>query len=399
VYEVLAGVKVVEVASWLFAPGCGAVLADWGADVIKVETPKHGGDPYRGFFHVGGVNPLLELANRGKRSVALDISVPAGREALLRLVREADVFVTSLLPGPRSRLGIEVADLRAVNDSLIYVRASGYGPRGPDAETGGYDVVAAWARGGLADFLTPPDAAEPTPPPGGIGDIVGGFCGAGAVAAALFKRAQTGQPSEVDVSLLHGAMWIFSTVLQMHANGGAEQFSAGGRRAVPNPLVNCYRTQDGRWIWIALLQPDPLWPSFCEHIDRPELRDDPRFADFEARSKNRTALVDVLDEAFASRTVDEWRERLKSFEGVWDVSQTAREVIRDPQVLANGYLSAGKQPGPPLSVVTSPAQFDGQALGPVRRAPEHGQHTEEVLLECGYSWEQISELKSQGASI
>lgn len=398
-YDVLAGVKVVEVASWLFAPACGAILADWGADVIKIEPRKSGGDPYRGFFKTGEVNPVIELANRGKRSVALDLSSAAGREALMRIVSNADVFVTSLLPARRRQLGVDISDIRAVNESIIYVRASGYGPRGPNADTGGFDVAAAWARPGIAAFLTPPDAAEPTPPPGGIGDCVGGLSGAAAVAASLFKRERTGTPSEIDVSLLHGALWMGATILMWEANSGGEGLRApvGGRRALPNPLVNSYKTKDGRWLWLAVLQPDPKWRSFCEHVGHPELFDDPRFADFEARRKHNTELIDILDEIFASRTLDEWRERLRTFDGVWDPTQTLDEVVRDPQVLANGYFAAGEEPGPPLSVVTSPAQFDGQPLSKVRRAPEHGQHTEEVLLECGYSWEEISSLKERGA--
>jgi crotonobetainyl-CoA:carnitine CoA-transferase CaiB-like acyl-CoA transferase len=400
-YDVLAGVKVVEVAAWLFAPSCGAILADWGADVLKIETPHHGGDPYRGYFHPGAVNPTIELANRGKRSVALDLSTLGGREALLRLVADADVFVTSLLPGPRSRLRIDVDDIRAVNPSIVYVRATGYGTRGPDAETPGYDAAASWARAGFGDVLTPPESAQPIPPPGGIGDCVGGLTGAGAVAAALYKRATTGEPVDVDVSLLHSGMWMNATILMMHANAGPEgsQMGRTDRRASPNPLVNSYKTKDGRWLWMVVIQPDPHWHSFCEHIGRPDLIDDPRFADFHARREHNTALIDILDAVFGSATIDEWRERLRTFSGVWDVSQTPQEVIDDPQARANAFVATGEEPGPPLTAVTSPAQFDNVVMATVPRAPEHGQHTEEVLLEYGFSWDEISALKEQGAVI
>lgn len=401
VYDLLEGVKVVEVAAWLFAPSCGAILADWGADVIKVEPPKNGGDPYRGFFHAGPVNPTIELANRGKRSIGIDVSTPEGREALLRLVADADVFVTSLLPGPRSRLRIDVEDIRAVNPSIIYVRASGYGPRGPDAETPGYDAAAAWARVGFADYLTPPDAPDPIQPPGGIGDCVGGLSGAGAVAAALFRRQRTGVPAEVDLSLLAGGMWMNATILMTHANPGQDGpvMQHRDRFAPRNPLSNNYKTKDGRWIALVVIQPDPHWESFCEHIGRPELVDDPRFANFHARAEHNRELVTILDEVFASRTVDEWRDRLSTFRGVWAVNQSPAEVVDDPQVLANGYIVPGEEPGPPMRAVSSPAQFDGRPLGPVRRAPEFGQHTEELLLECGYSWEQIIAMKDAGAIV
>ena len=399
-YDLLNGVRVVEVAAWLFAPSCGAILADWGADVIKVEPTTNGGDPYRGFFHNGPVNPTIELANRGKRSIAMDLSTPAGHEALLRLVADADVFVTSLLPGSRSRLGIEVADIRSANSSIVYVRASGYGPQGADAETPGYDAAAAWARVGFADFLTPPEASQPTQPPGGIGDCVGGLTGAGAVAAALFRRERTGVPAEVDLSLLASGLWMNATILMSNANpgpGGPVMHRRPEHRAVRNPLSNNYKTKDGRWIALVVIQPDPHWESFCRHVDHPEWIADPRFADFHARAAHNGELVDLLDEVFASRTVDEWRERLATFSGVWAVNQSAQEVLTDPQVLANGYLQPGLDPSPPLQVIASPAQFDRRPLGPVRRAPECGQHTEELLLESGYSWDQIIAMKEAGA--
>ena len=321
---------------------------------------------------------------------------------LLRLVADADVFVTSLLPGPRSRLRIDVADIRAVNPSIVYARATGYGTRGPEAETPGYDAAASWARAGFAEFLTPSDASQPIPPPGGIGDCVGGLTGAGAVAAALYKRAITGEAVDVDVSLLHTGMWMNATILMMHANAGPEgsQMRRMDRRASPNPLVNSYKTKDGRWLWMVVIQPDPHWHSFCEHLGRPELIDDPRFADFHARMEHNAALIEILDEVFASATLDEWRERLRTFPGVWDVNQTPRgSRRRSAGARERVRRTRCGEPGPPLTAVTSPAQFDNVAMATVRRAPEHGQHTEEVLLEHGYSWDEISVLKEQGAII
>ena len=400
-YDLLAGVKVIEVAAWLFAPTCGAILTDWGADVIKVEPTTNGGDPYRGYFHNGPVNPTIELANRGKRSVAIDLATPAGHEVLLQLIADADVFVTSLMSGSRGRLGINLADIRAVNPSIIYVRASGYGPRGPQAQTPGFDAAAAWARVGIAQFLTTPDAYQPTHPPGGIGDCVGGLAGAGAVAAALFKRERTGIASEVDLSLLASGLWMNATVLMMEANAGPDGslMSRPDRRTVRNPLSNSYRTKDERWMSMVVIQPDPHWRSFCEHIGRPEWADDPRFVDFEARMTHNRELIALVDEVFASRTLEEWRAALATFTGVWDVLLTPAEVVRDPQVRANDYLVPAQEPGPPLSGVASPAQFDGQPITAVSRAPEHGQHTEEILLACGYSWDDIAALKAQGAII
>src|SRR4051794_36687434 len=345
-YDVLAGVKVVEVAAWLFAPSCGAILADWGADVLKIETPHNGGDPYRGYFHPGPVNPTIELANRGKRSVALDLSTAGGRDALLRFVADADVFVTSLLPGPRARLRIDVTDIRAVNPSIVYVRASGYGTRGPEAETPGYDAAASWARAGFADFLTPPESPQPIAPPGGIGDCVGGLTGAGAVAAALYKRATTGEAGDVDVSLLHSGMWMNATILMMHANAGPDgsQMRRMDRRASPNPLVNSYKTKDGRWLWMVVIQPDPHWRSFCEHVGRPDLVDDERFADFHARMEHNTALIEILDDVFASATVDEWRGRVGTVSRGWGGKPTPPRGGGDPPAPPDPFLPAGGGP-------------------------------------------------------
>jgi crotonobetainyl-CoA:carnitine CoA-transferase CaiB-like acyl-CoA transferase len=399
VYDVLEGVRVVEVAAWLFAPSCGAILADWGAEVLKIEPTTNGGDPYRGFFHNGPINPTIELANRGKRSVALDLSSAGGHDALLRVVSDADVFITSMLPRVQRRLRITPDDIRSANPSVIYVRATGYGPRGPDAETPGYDAAVVWARGGFADWLTPPDADDPIPPPGGIGDCVGGLTMAGAVAAALYKRERSGRAPTIDVSLLASALWMNATVVMAHANPGPNGplFHTRDRLSPPNPLSNNYRTADGRWIALVVIQPDPHWRSFCEHLGRLDLFADPHFVDFHARMAHAHELVEILDAEFATRTVAEWRQRLEGFTGVWDVNQSPAELVDDPQVVANGYLPQGDEGGPSMRAVASPVQFDALPLGPVRRAPAHGADTDETLMDAGYSRDEIVEMKVSGA--
>jgi crotonobetainyl-CoA:carnitine CoA-transferase CaiB-like acyl-CoA transferase len=400
-YDVLRGVKVIEVAAWLFAPSCGTILADWGADVIKVESPNNGGDPYRGFFHDGPVSPTIELANRGKRSVAINLATDSGHQALLKLVADADVFVTSMLPAVRSRLKITLDDIRAANPSAIYVRATGYGPRGPNAETPGYDAAVVWARGGFAQWLTPDGAVDPIPPPGGIGDCVGGLTMAAAVSAALFRRERTGTTSVVDVSLLGSALWMNATILMSQANPGPNGpvFHQRDRLAPGNPLSNNYRTKDDRWIALVVIQPDPHWRSFCAHLDRLDLVGDPRFIDFQARRAHAEELVRILDAEFSTRTLADWRQRLEGFTGVWDVNQSPAELMDDPQVLANGYLPDGREPGPAMRAVASPVQFDEEPLGPVPRAPAHGAHTDEALLALGYSWDEIIEMKAAGAAL
>lgn len=407
-YDVLKGVKVVELAEWLFGPSCSAILADWGADVIKIERPP-AGDPYRGMYHAGLVSPPMELANRGKRSLSLNVATDEGKEVLAKLIATADVFVTSMLPSSRKRLGVELNDIRVMNPNVIYVRATGQGARGPDSEVGGFDISSAWARSGICDYLTAPDAVQPVQQPGGIGDLVAGLSAAGAVAAALYRRERTGQPSEVDVSLLHGAFWMFSFVLMNEANSNLESdtdddSAVGGlparkrfdRHEGVNPLVNPYRTKDGRWIWLVVLQPDPYWQEFCTILEDPELLE-PKFASFESRRTNFAELVSVLDRIFVSSTCAEWVEKLNRFTGIWRVANTPREALEDPQVAANGYLAQTAGDGPNVVMVTSPAQFDGRDLGVVNRCPEYGQHTEEVLLELGYDWDGITSLHDSNA--
>ena len=397
-YDVLDGVRVVEVSAWLFAPTCGAILADWGAEVIKIEA-LDGGDPYRGYFATGQVAPTIELGNRNKRSLAVDLKTDEGRAILSKLLSSADVFITSHLADSRRRLRIDLDDVRADNPDIIYVRASGHGIRGPDSQVGGYDLASAWARSGISAYLTLDGATQPVHQPGGTGDCVGGLSLAGAISAALFKRERSGVISEIDTSLLHVGLWMLAVVLNMEGNRGVGgvDMKRGLRTEMSNPLVNSYRTKDDRWLWMVVIQPDPHWSSFCEHIGRPELANDERFATFQARAENRTECIRELDECFASATLDEWRERLSTFRGVWAICQTPQEALSDPQVIANGYLSPIEGHGVDARTVTPPVQFDQLPLGPVNAAPQHGQHTEEVLLEYGYTWDDIARLKENGS--
>ncbi|MDJ0848337.1 MAG: CoA transferase [Myxococcota bacterium] len=400
--KVLEGVRVLEVAQWWFVPSAGGVLADWGADVIKVEHPVTG-DPQRGLITSGlvpqgGFNFMWEQPNRGKRSVGIDLGTPGGRELLYKLAEKSDVFLTSFLPEARRRLEIDLEHVRARNPRIIYARGTGQGPKGPDAEKGGYDGASFWARGGLAEAFSYSVKSEtPVGQRPAFGDGIGGMTIAGGIAAALFKRERTGEPSTVDISLLSTACWVLSP--DITAAPFIPRFPTGGdRRQMPNPLVGQYKTKDDRWIMIIMLQPDRFWADFCRHLGREDLIDDPRFADAKVRFENRGECVDALDETFASRTLDEWRERLETMEGVWAPMQTPREIHDDRQVVANGYLPAVTgHDGKEFRLAGSPVQFEEQAqeLGP---APEHGQHTEEVLMDVlGLSWDEISGHKERKA--
>jgi len=399
--QILSGVRVVEVAQWWFVPSGGAVLADWGADVIKIEHPVTG-DPQRGlvtsgfFPDTGGVNFMMEQSNRGKRSVGIDIGNPAGRDALMTLVETADVFLTNFLPPARRKLHIDVEDIRAVNPKIIYVRGHGQGARGPDAEKGGYDASSFWSRGGIAHALTPPGAAAPIMQRAAFGDSAGGMTVAGGIAAALFRRERTGVPSVVDVSLLGTAMWILAPDIVMTRLTDKEM-PAFPRTEAPNPIVNSYRTKDGRWVFLTMLQPDRFWADLCRHLDRDDLITDARFESGRARFMNRQECVRELEGVFASRTLADWRTALDSVEGVWAPMQSAREVGDDPQAIANGYLpQVDRGDGTTFTLVANPVQFD-EASPALRPAPDCGQHTEEVLLSLGMTWEQLAAMKESGA--
>jgi crotonobetainyl-CoA:carnitine CoA-transferase CaiB-like acyl-CoA transferase len=393
------GVRVVELAQWVFVPVAGALLADWGAEVVHVEPIE--GDPYRGLItqgigaERGGVNLSLALANRGKRSVALDIRHDEGNAVLHKLIESADVFLTSVRPGALERAGLGADELTRRYPGLVYARGHGYGARGPDADQAGYDATAFWARGGMAHMLTPPERDYPIGQRGAMGDRNGALALAFGIAAALLKRVRTGAGSVVDVSLLSTAMWTLSSDL-LAALGGDEPKASSGRGPLMNPLVGSYRTKDGRHIQLVFLQPDRYWADFCRVIGRPELADDARFADMASRRENAQACVAELDREFAARTFDEWKAVLARLDAPWAPVQSVAELLDDPQVVANGYIGDVVVDGETAYRLPAvPVQLDGRPPR-LRRAPEHGEDTEALLLEAGYGWEQITALKESG---
>jgi crotonobetainyl-CoA:carnitine CoA-transferase CaiB-like acyl-CoA transferase len=403
VKEVMQGVRILEVAQWWFVPASSAVLADWGADVIKVEHPVTG-DPQRGLaaagfaMKQGGVDFMMQQSNRGKRSVGIDLGTGAGRALLYRLVERSDVFLTSFLPAARQKLRIDVEHVRAVNPRIIYVRGSGQGARGPDAEKGGYDATAFWFRGGIAHALTRPDIALPVMPRAAFGDSIGAMTLAGGIAAALFRRERHGVPSVVDVSLLSTAMWVLAPdVVASRLLAPGQGMPTLARDSAPNPLGNSYKTKDDRWLLLMMLQPDRYWRDFCQHVGIPGLADDPRFVDGRTRFENRAACIALLDAAFAEHTLAEWIARFATLAGQWAPMQSASELHDDPQSVANGYLPTTDAGGREVRLVANPVQFDETPLGTLPPSPEMGQHTEEVLQELGISWEEIARCKAEGA--
>ena len=393
------GVRVVELAQWVFVPVAGALLADWGADVIRVERPE--GDPYRGLAtqgigtDSGGVNLSLALAGRGKRSMTIDLKLEEGREILHRLLETADVFLTNLRPGALDRLGLDADTLTDRYPTLVYARGHGYGVRGPDANQAGYDASAFWARGGMAHVLTPPELSDPINQRGAMGDRNGAMALAFGIASALLRRTRTGKGSVIDVSLLATAMWTLSSDVLSAIQGQTPRAPSAGAVHV-NPLVGMYRTSDGRHIQLVFLEADRYWADFCRLLGRSDLLEDPRFVDLAARRDHVEECAAALREEFASRTFEEWKELLAKIDAPWAPVQAVEELLVDPQVLANDYIGDVEiDGGPSYRLPSVPLQVDEQPP-PLRRAPEHGEHTEAVLLELGYTWEQISALAEAG---
>jgi crotonobetainyl-CoA:carnitine CoA-transferase CaiB-like acyl-CoA transferase len=397
----LDGVRVVEVAIFAFVPSAGAILADWGADVLKIEHPVTG-DPQRGIpawgvpAEVRGVHHLFEVANRGKRSMGLDVATAEGREILLRLVDDADVFLTNFLPPARRRLGIEPAEILGRNPRIIYARGSAQGPRGDLAERGGFDGLTYWQRSGASLGVSPPDAPVPLAMPGpGFGDLQAGLALAGGIGTALFNRERTGEGVVVDASLMASGLWAMGMAVSGTSVLGVDQLPHQYHADSTNPLVNEYRTRDGEFVSLGFLQADRYWPEFCALVERPDLAADERFADSAAREAHAAALVELLDELFLDRDLAEWQDLLGRQDGQWDTVLRPGQVHRDPQVRANGYVQQVEHDDEAhVRLVPAPVQFDQQAptLG---RAPAFAAHTEEVLVAQGLTPEEISDLRAR----
>ena len=386
-----------ELGVWAAAPSAAAILGDWGAEVIKIENPD-GGDPCRGILRSGGVflgadfNQHWELLNRNKRSLAVDITKDKGREIVHRIVGSTDVFISNLRAGTLARLGYDYGTLSNINPRLIYCSITGYGSAGPGKDWPAMDETAYWASSGIMSILGEPDS----PPPmlhGAIGDLTTGMFAAGGIALALYHRERTGKGQMVDLSLLSSAAWTVAFDLQtaLYYNYDSPRES---RKDKINPLFNSYETKDKRWIMLAMPQSDLYWPRFCQAIGRPDLEADPRFSTHERRQENSKLLISILDEIMATKTLAELTERFRDFDLVWSPAQTLTEVADDPNMVRNKYIveyihpSRGKVRG-----ISSPIKFSETPASIRHSAPELGQHTEEILLEFGYNWDQINRLR------
>ncbi len=399
--DTMTGVRVLEVAEHTFVPAASAVLADWGADVIKVEHAERG-DAMRGLGQTGvldlskGVHVLLEHSNRGKRSIGLDLTKPGGLDVLYAIAKTADVFLTNKLPNQLEKLKIDEETIRQHSPNIIYVRGTAFGPKGPHKDRGGYDMTGYWCRAGSADASTREGGDLAVQPAPAYGDSIGGMTIAGGIAAALFRRERTGAAGSVDVSLLATGAWAMSAAIALSLQHGVPFQPARIVRGTQNPLSSPYRTIDDRFIALVMLQAFHYWPDFCQHIDRTDLVSDPRFDSHANLTANGNEAKEIIQSEIGKQPLDYWVRRFETLKGQWTVVQNTLEVAADEQMRANGYMvQTETSQGVPFELVGAPVQFDGEP-GQTRRAPEFNEHADEILEEIGIDAEQAIQLRIDG---
>ncbi len=405
----LTGIRVIDVSQVAAVPMAARYLGDFGADVLHIEHPVMG-DSFRviqaGMSSVSGVasdiNYVWENYNRNKRGITLDLSREPGQKILYRLVEKADVFLTNMRPFEQKKYRFEYGVLNRLNPRLIYGALTGYGTRGPEKDSPAYDHTAYWARSGIPHRLTALTlpAAPGTPPPAfmpSFGDHMAGMNLACGVMTALFMREKTGMGQEVNVSLFHSGVYQLSMDLAGTLVTGQDCQRMESRESVRSPLVTLYLTRDDRWILLSGLRRDRYWSQFCQAIERPDIENDPRFDSVENIAENSAALLHILEDVFRSRTLAEWAPRLNAAGFPWSPVQTFPEVINDPQARANDFFISYEHPVyGTIEGVANPVKLSKSPESVRMPAPEFSQHTEEVLIELGYSWEEISKFKDDG---
>ncbi|PZQ65042.1 MAG: CoA transferase [Phenylobacterium zucineum] len=395
----LQGLKVVDFSAYIAGPGAAGILADWGADVIKVERP--GGDNMRHIFadlaNDLGTNPTFDLDNRGKRGAVLDISIPEGREALAKLAAQADVFLTNVRPASLRKYGLDDKTLRAANPRLVYAVITGYGLEGPDAHLPGFDVTAFWARAGVG-YMTAPKGAEPFLRSSGIGDHTTSLATVSAILAALYERERTGEGRLVQTSLLASGVYLIGSDLAVQLKLG-RLASIRPRDNPINAIANYFQSSDGRWFVHNPRGSGGGWEKFCEAAGRPELVSDERFASGKARRQNARELSAELDAGFGALPMDEIARRLDAADLVWSPMQTPGDVAADPQAAAAGaFVEVEDGQGGTYRSPAAPARFPGADVDVLPRAPRLGEHTRQVLAEAGYGEAEIQAMFDSGAA-
>jgi crotonobetainyl-CoA:carnitine CoA-transferase CaiB-like acyl-CoA transferase len=388
----LEGIKVVEYATYMAAPGCGGILADWGAEVIKVEPP--GGDPIRKFFKTIGTdiadNPVFDFDNRGKKSIVVDTSQPEGQAILRRMAEGADVFLTNVRPGGLQRSGLDHESLQAINPKLVYCSLTGYGLTGPDADRPGFDVASFWSRTGVAS-ITIPKGQDPFPLRTAFGDHTTSMAAAAGICAALVEAGRTGRGRLVEASLMRAGLYALGSDMAIQLFFGRIG-STKSREEQIQPLMNFFKTSDGAWLCIVSRQGDVDWAPICRAVGREDLIEDERFTTAKGRRANSAQLVAFLDEGFAKYTKEEMAQRLDDNVLAWAPVQTLADVAADPQAEAAGAFvetPSAKGDGSTFRAPASPIRFPGADDGPKGPSPAIGQHTREILEGLGYGPEDI----------
>lgn len=394
--SLLEGLKVIDMGHLAAIPAAAVTLADWGADVIKVEPLS--GEMARGTTRtlgVAGVDWGVQLMNRNKKSLALDLKKEAARNILYRLVERSDIFMSNYESSALRKLKADYATLSKFNPRLIYASVTAYGMEGPDKDERGLDYSAAWARSGMQYIIGEP-GSPPRPQRPAMMDRVTAAHVVSGVLAALIYRDKTGKGQELEVSLFHTGVWTLSSDIQAALVGSP--LPQHQHANASNPLANIYRTKDDRWFMMVMVQSDLFWPGFCQVIERTDLEHDPRFNTSDARTQNYEELIHIIDEIFATKTMAEWDKRLRENKCMYSRVQTPLEVTTDPQALANDFFTQIDRPnGGKITLVTTPVRFFQNPATLRIPAPEVGQHTEEILLDMGYTWDDIAQLKEQKA--
>ena len=395
---IFEGLKVLDCASFIAAPAAATVMSDFGAEVIKIEPPGTG-DPYRLLPKLPGY-PVSEhnfawlLEARNKRSLALDLSKPEGREVLYRLAAEADVFITNFPPGVRKRLGITYEEIKPNNPRLIYASFTGYGEKGAEADKPGFDSNAYWARSGLMDLVRADENTTPARSVPGMGDHPCAMALYGAIVTALYKRERTGEGSHVSSNLMANGLWAASVLAQAKLCGAQFQERRPRERAL-NAATNHYRCKDDRWLILSLLNEERQWPALARCLGREDLINDIRFATKADRHARSIELIAIFDQVFATRDLAEWRRLLDGNGLVFGVVNILDDISTDAQMIENDVLVPFENDT--MLTINSPIWVDGSNKVKPRRAPDVGEHSEEILREAGYDEAAIRNLKASGA--
>jgi crotonobetainyl-CoA:carnitine CoA-transferase CaiB-like acyl-CoA transferase len=396
----LEGIRIVELGVWVAGPGAGGIMADWGADVVKIEPPE--GDPCRTFLNVLGgdlpSNPVFELDNRGKRAIALDLSSERGIGLAHELVATADAFLTNLRPSGLARIGLGPDEVRERHPSLIYAIITGYGMEGPDADQGAYDIAAFWSRAGIADSLRTPGGPLPFQR-GGMGDHSAAMTAAAMVSAALVERTRTGQGQIVSTSLLRQGCYTIGFDLNVTLMWG-QTLGIGVRETMYSPVLNNYTAGDERQFWIVGLEGDRHWPALARAVGHPEWLTDKRFAKATGRAVNARELIGLLDEIFATKSLPEWAEIFATEpELFWSPVNSIDDVVADEQFHAAKAVVQVPDDQSSMPMLATPVDFDGEPPIPRFRAPHVGEHTREILAELDLDAAVVDALVADGVAV